>query len=82
MISRNEMCIRDRIHFVVEFAPRVSADQLGLVTRRKVLPCAESVDHVGRIELLAVETGPEEHGVVVVQRGVDVYKRQVNTNSL
>ena len=61
-----------QIHFVVEFSPRVSADQLGLVTRRKVLPCAESVDHVGRIELLTVETGPEEHGVVVVQRGVVV----------
>ena len=55
---------------IAEFAPGVSGYRFGLVSGGEVLASSESVDHVGGVEFLAVETQPEEQGVLVVQCGV------------
>ena len=63
---------RAEVEGVVEFAPRIARRHFGLVTRREVLARTESVDHVGRVEFLAVEPPADQQGVLVVQRGVVV----------
>ena len=55
---------------IAELAPGISGYRFGLVSGGEVLASSESVDHVGGVEFLAVETQPEEQGVLVVQCGV------------
>ena len=64
--------VEPQVELVVELAPRATGRELGPVARGQVLARAEAVDHVGRVELLAVETRGEQHQVAVVERGVEV----------
>ena len=61
-----------QVHGIVEFAPRIARRQLGFVARRQVLAASESVDHVGRVEFFAVESRPDQQGVLIVQRRVEM----------